>query len=339
MHRTVVDESKCFSADLPIRRYRRGHCDLVTNSEELLESLKAQVNAVVSRSNAALALSGGIDSAILAKLMPKGSKAYTFKCVVPGIDVVDESPRAAEYAEECGLDHEIVEVSWEDMCEYAPALMLHKGAPIHSIEVQIYKASLRALEDGFNAFVFGESADSNFGGLSNLLSRDWTFGQYVDRYTNVMPYFVLGSRARLELTPFTKHCDDEGYVDAHEHIRDDFFCESMGSYDNATALAGIEFVAPYAHTWMDCPMDWERVRAGENKYLVRDVFEKLYPGWTVPAKRPMPRPVEQWLQYYVPTRSVFVPHCTDGMTGDQKWLVWSLEAFLNLLDERERAEL
>lgn len=51
----------------------------------------------------ALVLSGGIDSAILAKFMPKGSIAYTFKCVVPGVQVTDETVIASKYAQECGL--------------------------------------------------------------------------------------------------------------------------------------------------------------------------------------------------------------------------------------------
>ena len=331
MHRTVIDQTKVFDVRLPIRYYSRGECDQIHDSFELEASLKRQVEEACKGGCAALALSGGIDSAILAKFMPKGSKAYTFKCVVPGIQVTDESPQAARYAQECGLIHEVVEIYWEDVEAFAPKLMLHKGAPIHSIEVQIYKAACKAKADGCDILIFGESADCNYGGLSNVMSREWTFGEYVDRYSYVLPYKALKEWS-LELTPFVRHCRPDGFVDVHEHFRNEYFPESMGSYANAMECAGVGLVAPYANTWMACDMDYERVRAGENKYLIREVFNRLYPGWTVPKKTPMPRPTEQWLEGYAPTRSEFWPNCTTNMTGDQKWLVWALEAFLNQLD-------
>ena len=36
-----------------------------------------------------------------------------------------------------------------------------------------------------------------------------------------------------------------------------------------------------------------------------------------------------------PTRPEFWPHSTDQMTGDQKWYVYVLEQFLNMLDNGE----
>ncbi len=68
MYRMIADQNHTFSkkicpnfADVDFRRH------YIRNSEELYESL-----------------SGGVDSAILAKFMPKGSTAYTFRCVVRG---------------------------------------------------------------------------------------------------------------------------------------------------------------------------------------------------------------------------------------------------------------
>lgn len=62
----------------------------------------------------ALELSGGIDLAILMKCMPKDAIAYTFKCIVPDKEVVDDTTVAIKYAQECGLKHRIVEIWWED---------------------------------------------------------------------------------------------------------------------------------------------------------------------------------------------------------------------------------
>ena len=81
-------------------------------------------------------------------------------------------------------------------------------------------------------------------------------------------------------------------------------------------------------------IDYARIRAGENKYFVREIFSRLYPGVRIPAKLPMPRPMNEWMKGFKgPVRREFLPHCTDTMNGDQKWLVWALERYLDLLEE------
>ena len=333
MHRMIWDSGRCFSRRFAPRLFAgRGDCDQVYCDDDLIASLRRQIESACADGKAALALSGGIDSAIMAKFMPKGSKAYTFKCIVPGVDVIDETSQAAMYASECGLAHEVIEVYWEDAVEYAPVLMAHKGAPIHSIEFQIYKCVLKAKADGFERVIFGESADNNYGGMSNLVAGVWTLGEYVERYSYVMPYKVLKDY-RLVLDPFIVHCKD-GYVDPHEHCRHEFFREAMGTYINPAETAELEMVTPYANTWMAADMDFERIRAGEGKYIIREAFRKLYPGWNLPEKLPMPRPTDEWLADWTgPVRDEFWPNCTANMTGDQKWLVWALERFLDLIDE------
>ncbi len=335
MYRTICSHDRTFDRRLTPRFYAESpNRKSVHDSEELEAALRAEVERVCGEGRAALALSGGIDSAILARFMPKGSVAYTFKCVVPGIQVTDETGAAARYARECGLTHRVVEITWEDMEAFAPLLMKAKGAPIHSIEAQIYKASLQALDDGFDTLIFGESADANYGGLDGLLSRPWTIPQFLDRFSFLMPYRALKDFV-LITEPVERHAVD-GYVEAHDFIRQEFFIESMGSYQNAATAAGIRFEAPYGMTRMDVPLDYARVRAGENKYLVREVFHRLYPGWDVPKKTPMPRPTNEWLKdWRGPVRGEFWPRCAEGLTGDQKWQLWALERFLDMLDETD----
>lgn len=331
--RMIADQTKAFSSDIAPSFYdNRFIKEPVHSSEELEHKLRNAVYEATKDGKAALALSGGIDSAILAKFMPKGSVAYTFRCVVPGIKVTDESEIAAKYAEECGLEHRIVDIYWEDFEEYAPILMKHKGAPIHSIEVQIHKAAKQLKEDGFDCFIFGESADINYGGLSGLLSRDWTLGEFIDRYSYVMPHHVLKS-PRAIISPFLPH-EQNGMANAHQFINNVLFTEAMGSYTNACDAAGIRFEAPYARTYMAEKIDLARIRGGENKYWVREVFKHLYPDFIIPPKLPMPRPTNEWFKdWQGPTRDEFWPNCTKNMNGDQKWLVYCLERFLNLMDE------
>lgn len=304
----------------------------VKDSFELEERLQAEVKKACEGGKTALALSGGIDSAILAKYMPKGSVAYTFKCIVPGIEVTDETPMARKYAEECGLEHRVVEIYWEDFEKYAPLLMLRKGAPIHSIEVQIYKAALQAKEDGFDTLIFGESADVNFGGQDGLLSKDWTIEEYMNRYSYVNPKDVLKNPIIIKKA-FEDYGND-GMMDVHEFNRHVYYCESMASYMNACEAADISCSAPYSKTYMSKPLDYQRVRCGENKYLVREIFERLYSNFIVPKKLPMPRPMNEWMQNWKgPQREEFISGCTKNMTGDQKWLLYCLEKFLNLIEE------
>ena len=345
----IVDKDYCMSSFLMLRtiynhEYRYAeHVNTkffeenkdrypVKDSFELEEKLKAEVKKACEGGKTALALSGGIDSAILAKYMPKGSVAYTFKCVVPGVQVTDETPMANMYAEECGLEHRVIEIYWEDFERYAPLLMKHKGSPIHSIEVQIYKAALKAKEDGFDSLIFGESADVNFGGQDGLLSKDWTTEEYMERYSYINPIKVL-KRPVVVREPFEDYSKN-GMIDAHEFNRHVFYCEAMATYTNACEAADMRFWAPYSKTFMGIPMDYQRVRCGENKYLVREIFQRLYPNFIVPKKLPMPRPMNEWMQSWGgPQREEFIPGCTKDMTGDQKWLLYCLEKFLNLIKE------
>lgn len=335
MFRTIVDNSKCF-----VERIKDFHVlppknrVPIHNAEELHDALRRGIEKFCGGKPVALALSGGIDSAILAKMMPKGSVAYTFRCVVPGIDVIDESPQAARYAAECGLEHRIVEIYWEDMVKMSKTLMRHKGSPCHSIEVQIYKACLQAHDDGFDKMIYGESADIVYGGMNGLLSKDRTVGDIIDRYSYVLPYKVLRDPMMITV-PYTKW-EKDGYVDVHRFLNDTMYEEAINSYEDACATAGVELFMPYSKTYLNAELDYDRIRSGDNKYIVREVYKRLYPGWDVPAKTPMPRPLNEWMRdWQGPIRQEFWPHCTVEMTGDQKWYVYALERFLEMIDNEE----
>lgn len=134
----------------------------------------------------------------------------------------------------------------------------------------------------------------------------------------------------MNLAPYYE-LENDGYIDAHEFLNKNFRPESLGSYYNACDTAGIEFIAPYSLTYLDAPLDYSRIRNGESKYLVREAFQKLYPDLDMPEKIPMPRPVNEWFRNWNgPSRPEFFPHCTDNMTGDQKWMIYCLERYLNL---------
>ena len=305
----------------------------VENSADLLRAIEAKVVNACADGKAALALSGGMDSAILAKFMPKGSKAYTFRCIVPGTEVTDESETAKRWADICGLDHEIIDIYWEDVESVVDELMENKGAPIHSIEAQIYLAALKAKESGFEKFIFGENADIIYGGMDGLLKKDWQYHEFVERYTYVMPYHVLKNPV-MPLDPYLEF-ERDGHIDGHDFINKYFRQEALGTYHNACETAGIKFVGPYSETVLSGRIDYKRIRNGDTKYIVREAFNSLYPEVKIPDKIPMPRPVNEWFANWSgPKRIEFIPHCTDSMSGNQKWMVWALERYLNNLEAR-----
>ncbi len=333
MYRYIYDKDMTFSSG---EKYKQVDISFpripVKDSKSLYEALKFMIDENCIDDRAALALSGGIDSAILARLVPPGTKTYTFRCIVPGIEVIDESLTARKWAEINKLDHEIIDIYWEDIITAADECMKNKCGPIHSIEAQIYIAAKKAVESGKSKFILGENADIIYGGMNGLLEKDWLFSEFVDRYTYIMPYKVLREPLLL-LDPY-RNFEIDGHIDGHNFINVYFRQEALGTYVNACETAGVEFVGPYSRTYMDCPIDYHRIRSGDTKYIIRELFGDLYPGEDIPAKIPMPRPMNEWLKDWKgPMRPEFIPHSTDNMTGDQKWMVWSLERYLNMLDK------
>lgn len=334
MYRRVVDKEKCFKSQMiPNTINDVWEKEAIHNSYELETHLKEVVKEATKDGKAALALSGGIDSAILAKFMPEGSTAYTFRCTAWDKPTVDETHIAEKYAAECGLNHKVIEITWDDMKQYAPILMKHKSAPIHSIEVQIYKAGIQAKKDGFDRVIYGETADVNYGGLSNILSKDWHVGEFIERYAYLKPWMAL-KNPKVDFS-YVEEFSDKGMVNVHKYLSEFDIIESINSYINACQTAETGFVAPFANTFLAEPLDLQRIRAGENKYLIREIFNRLYPDFVIPDKLPMPRAVDQWLDDWSgPEREEFLPNCVYNMSGDQKWLLWSLEKFLNLLEKK-----
>ena len=75
--------------------------------------------------------------------------------------------------------------------------MSNKKAPLHAIEVALYKAAQIAKKDGFKRIILGSGADTAFGGLDGLLSKEWSFGEFVRRYNFIVAEDVLVTPASM----------------------------------------------------------------------------------------------------------------------------------------------
>lgn len=317
------------------KRPPAGESHVVGSADEIERAIIKETEAFYVPGKTAIFLSGGIDSAILASYLPRGTKAYTFHCVAEG--AVNETEQAAKYAEAYGLDHEVIDMHWKDFEELTPELLRHDGVPFHSIEVQLLKAARRAKADGFDHLILGESADGVFGGLDGLLSKDWSIEGLMERYCFVRPERALKNPVSVR-NVFERYLRPDGIMDIEAFIHGVFCIESSCSYLHAFDLAGVSALMPYGRMRMSEPLDLARVRRGESKYLLRELFARRYPDMAAPRKIPMPRATTQWFaDWRGPTRPEFIPGCQKDMTGDQKWLVWCLERFLNAYENGELA--
>lgn len=297
--------------------------DIDINIRKLLEQ--------VDLSKAGILLSGGMDSAILASYMPKGTRAYTAKCVAE--NAVDETIRARQYCEKYELEHIIVDITWQDYLNSIDKLMIQDGCPVFANEPQVYKLAETMKKDGIETIIFGDNADMAFGGMDRLLSKEWTYKEWIDRYTFVKPEQVLKNPVDMDEV-YRRYKIGETGIDYIAFLKEIFAASSTGAYINAFKQANINYFDPYAFLEMKEPLDLERVRSGESKYLIRELFKTKYPEFVVPEKIAMARAVDQWLaDWKGPKREEFISNCIDGLTGEQKFLIYSLERFLNLIGE------
>lgn len=276
----------------------------------------------------ALLLSGGIDSGIIASYMPAGSVAYTVSN--PSEVSAIEIERAKKVCDFCGIEHRIVEVSWNDYTSSIDMLMQHDGCPVFANEPQVYALSCQIKKDGFEAIIFGDNADVAFGGMDGLLAKDWTYSEFVNRYTFVDPKKALKKPVDVSDT-YKKYRDNNGGIDVVRFLNEVFAKSSTGAYVNAFDLAKLTYIDPYASLKMSEPLDLKRVRSGESKYMLRELYNRRFPEFEIPEKIAMARAVDMWLKDWEgPNRDEFLPNCSLDMTGEQKFMLFSLERFLNI---------
>lgn len=289
-----------------------------------------QALAAVQGERLGLLLSGGMDSAILASYM-KGCDAYTFR-FLDGKFQSEELHRAESYAKRYGLRLHYVDINWHNVERCIDMLMERKGAPVHSIETQIFAGAAQAKKDGITMMVIGNASDYVFGGMDQLLSKDWTFNDFMHRYIYIDPADILNESANMSYL-FERYRTGEA-IDFLQFMDDVDIEESYNSYFNAFGAADLPYRDPYMNLKLAEPLDLERIRRGESKYLIRELFSMKYPDIPVPEKIPMPRLVDFYFKdWNGPTRPEFKKNLDmTRFTGNQKWMLWCLERFLNLFD-------
>jgi asparagine synthetase B (glutamine-hydrolysing) len=302
----------------------------VRDSSQILATLRTLMRASCESRSVGILLSSGIDSAILAALMPPGSDAYTIRFAADR--AVDETVGAGRYARRWGLNLHVVDVTWSDYLDLMPGLFRTKKSPLHPVEVGLFKAASRAASDGVHDLVIGNGADSTFGGLDKLLSRDWTFDEFVKRYTFIEPQSVV--REPVSMRPVYEHYRLGDGIDVIGFLKLLHGTGVIQAFDHAIGAAGCKTIEPYERLVLDAPLDLERIRKGESKYLLREVFEQLYGDLEIPRKIAFARPMDQWMKDWEgPRRPEFRDDLDmERFSGDQKYLMFCLESFMNCFD-------
>ncbi|MBQ4309719.1 MAG: asparagine synthase, partial [Lachnospiraceae bacterium] len=239
------------------------HPDMPSEEGRILVSTAAEIDRAIADQlddakstvpgRVGLLLSGGMDSGILASYLP-GADAYTFR-FLGGEYQKEELRRAEIFAERNGMTLHYVDIGWEQVREALPAVMRSKGGPVHSIEPQIYLAAQQAKADGVGLMIIGDASDYVFGGMDKLLSKDWTYDEFVRRYIYVDPFEVLREPVSMdyvferyrtagagsERSVGAENAGAADGIDVPEILRTLAAQESYGSYNNAFEAAEMPY--------------------------------------------------------------------------------------------------
>ena len=344
----MINKNYCMSSYLALRYIADDNYDFfehtrhknfvpLSDAEKILAGSASEIDNAIAQqfenlrrnyNKLGVMLSGGMDSAIVASYM-SGCDAYTFRFLNAEFQA-DELKRAEYYANFYNLNLHYVDINWDVIDSCLDEVMRVKGAPVHSIEPQIYLAATQAKHDGIDLMLIGEGSDYTFGGLDKLLSRDWSFDEFYNRYIFTNPEEVLKEPVDMRYV-FERYRQDGDKINFIKFLDDIFALESYGSYINAFSAAGLAYYAPYAKLKMRGELDLNRIRNGEPKYLIRELMAQKYPDIPVPDKNPMPRPVDYYFKNWRgPARSEFLDNLDiNKFTDNQKWQLYCLERFLN----------
>lgn len=129
-----------------------------------LPELLARACADIPAGRAALALSGGVDSAVLAALLRDRVVAYTLAPELPGYSEVDGAQRIADAL---GMPLRRVPARAADYVDSLPAVIRACECPLYNLHpVSRHLLARAARADGFDLLITGDGADEVFRGGS-----------------------------------------------------------------------------------------------------------------------------------------------------------------------------
>ena len=142
---------------------------LLGNPADLIREQLEDVSRIVIRSDVpvGIALSGGLDSSIVAALSMKyyGNKMNAFSVGYEGVPESDEREDARKFADHLGMPFHEIELKTNDFIEFFPALTGLSDDPIADISAfGYYSVSKKAREYGVPVLLQGQGGDELFWG-------------------------------------------------------------------------------------------------------------------------------------------------------------------------------
>jgi hypothetical protein len=282
-------------------------------ADEVYEYIKTQIPP-----NAAILLSAGRDSAILASLMPKGTLALTARCATRR----DESIPAKAIAERCGLRHRVITITKQDyLVRTNPDFQLDplKFCPWN------YKLAKEAKKEGYEALVTGVGTLAYFGEDAQFHDYASDPDLFFRKWAVIWPEDVL--KYPYPIRELCKEYVEDGRIDTARFMSLDRGARVIQNH--TLGLVGLKPVSPYFK--IQVPLDVERAKK-EGKYLLGELYEKIFGMKPPPKRTPSVMDYDAWLKGYRPLH----PNFRDDMPeyrGIRKWQLYKLQQYWRKLEE------
>lgn len=293
---------------------------LVTTPEEMQDHCSDKIASVEGR--VGIMLSGGMDSAMLAHFLPKGSIAYTLEY---GEDetALSEFDQAARFVP-LGVEHKKIRITRASFFDMARELTLLKREPTVPHDPAIGLAARQALADGITHMVTGVGADGSFGGFGHFY-KDVSYAAFRSNIIKqfVAPWDVLKNPVPVDWV--IGHYTVNDKVDVQTYLGD-VGTEGTAVFDTLQAC-GLVPVNPYSSMRFGAALD---IAGRGGKYPLKDMFALIYPDRKPNKKMALPVPYGPWMRDYIPTRPEFRTDRMDRFGGKNRYQIYALELYMDM---------
>ena len=172
-----------------------------------------------------------------------------------------------------------------------------KKNPIHPCEVPVYMCCKKAVEMGIDIILSGWGADTHFGGMSKLLSKDWSFEEFKKRY-EYCPR-IKEDNLLLDFT-YKDYIKNDGKIDIQKFLTFNYHIMTIKSFFYIPEIFGLIHIPVWGFLGIKNNLDLERIRSGNPKYIIEETFKIMYKDENIPIteKIPFTRPTDIYMEKY-----------------------------------------
>lgn len=303
----------------------------VTNGEKAIEKLKEISNTWITKYSSheiGILISSGIDSATVAKTLPK--KSYAFYATYEERDFDPELEIVKQYTQENELQLIVVNVSWEDYEQHMDYLMRVKKLPIHPCEIPVYMCCKKAQELGVHVLFSGWGADTHFGGMDKLMTKEWSIDDFKHRFE-----YCSSLQLTSDYNNYVSFLKSDNTVNVYDFLTYNYHVMTLRSFFYIPELFGLIHLPLWSYLGVES-LDIKRIK-NEPKYIIQEAFKLMYPNFKPTEKLPFTRPTDLYMEEHfndytycenLKLHSQQINNNTINTTGQQKWMIYILNRFL-----------